>query len=302
MPATCGAVSQQAVDVGIRAEERRAVAGRQPRRQCDADAAQQRREVVAPRDRDGDVADRVLENQVPADDPRHQLAERRVGVGVGAAGLRNHRRQLRVAERRQRAGAAEQDEREDQRRSGAGADDVAVRRRPVRRRRCRSRRRCRRRSPRRSPASPDRRRRATRFRLAGRIAFVDEQLGDRFACWNRCGHVRASVLCARGESPQQIVEAVDGVVRRDDQAAVRIEREADQTRPPRRRASAPARARRRCTRARAGQRFDHVAGCLARRTRAPAAGRSRSRRLRRLTVRRRRGRRDRTVASVGPLT
>ena len=85
--------------------------------QVDPEAAQQRREVVAPRDRDGDVADGVLEDQVPADDPGDELAERRVGVGVGAAGLRNHRRQLGVAERRQRADAAEQEEGEDQRRT-----------------------------------------------------------------------------------------------------------------------------------------------------------------------------------------
>ena len=65
---------QQAVDVGVGAEERRPVAGGQPVRQAHADAAQQRREVVAPGDRDGDVADRVLEDQVPADDPGHELA------------------------------------------------------------------------------------------------------------------------------------------------------------------------------------------------------------------------------------
>ena len=41
-------------------------------------------------------------------------------------GLRNHRGQLRVAERRQRAGAAEEQEREDQRRARAVADDGAV--------------------------------------------------------------------------------------------------------------------------------------------------------------------------------
>ena len=117
---------EQPVDLRIGAEQRRAIAGRQPDRQLDAEAAQQRVEVVAPRDRDGDVADGVFENQVPADDPRDQLAERRVRVGVGAAGLRNHRRQLRVAQPRERAGAAEQQEREDQRRSGAQANHLAV--------------------------------------------------------------------------------------------------------------------------------------------------------------------------------
>ena len=118
---------EQAVHVRVRAEERGAIAGVSHAGRSHADAAQQRLEVVAPRDRDGDVADGVLENEIPADDPRHQLAERRVGVGVGAPGLRNHRRQLRVAERGERARGAEQHEREDQRRAGAIADDHAVR-------------------------------------------------------------------------------------------------------------------------------------------------------------------------------
>ena len=42
-------------------------------------------QVAAPADRDGHRADRVLEDQVPADHPREELAERGVGVGVGAA-------------------------------------------------------------------------------------------------------------------------------------------------------------------------------------------------------------------------
>ena len=115
MPATCGAVSSRPCTCGIGAEQRRPVPGRQPRGQRDPEAAQQRGEVVAPRDRHGDVADRVLEDQIPADDPGDQLAERRVRVGVGAPGLRDHRGQLRVAQRRERAHRAQQQEREHQR-------------------------------------------------------------------------------------------------------------------------------------------------------------------------------------------
>ena len=115
-------------------------------------AAEQRLEVVAPRDRDGDVADGVLEDQIPPDDPRDELAERRVRVRVRAARLRNHRRQLGVAERRERAADAEQQERDDERRPGADADHLAVRADLAGRRRCRSTRRSRRRSPRRSRA------------------------------------------------------------------------------------------------------------------------------------------------------
>ena len=55
------------------------------------------------------------------------LAERRVGVRVRAAGLRDHRGELRVAERRQRARGAEQQERKDERRPGAVANDLTAR-------------------------------------------------------------------------------------------------------------------------------------------------------------------------------
>jgi hypothetical protein len=60
-------------------------------------------EVVRPamghrRRRDG-----VLEDQVPADDPREQLAERRVRVGVRGAGDRSHRGELGVAQGREDA-------------------------------------------------------------------------------------------------------------------------------------------------------------------------------------------------------
>ena len=75
------------------------------------------------------LPDRVFQNQVPADDPRDQLPQRRVRIGVGASRLRNHRRQLGVAQRREPADDAEQDEREDQRRAGAVADDFAARQR-----------------------------------------------------------------------------------------------------------------------------------------------------------------------------
>ena len=73
--------------------------GRERRRQRDAEAGQQPLHVAAPADGDGHRADGVFENQVPADHPRHQLAERRVGVGVGAAGDRDHRGELGVAQR-----------------------------------------------------------------------------------------------------------------------------------------------------------------------------------------------------------
>ena len=47
--------------------------------------SEQRDEVARPADRDRRRAERVLEDQVPADDPGDELAQRRVGVGVGGA-------------------------------------------------------------------------------------------------------------------------------------------------------------------------------------------------------------------------
>jgi hypothetical protein len=98
----------------IGTERDRAVAVRQPSWQIDADAGEQRIEVAAPGDRNGDVANRVLEDQIPADDPRDQFTERRIRIRVGTPRLRNHRRQFGVAERRERAHRAEQDEGDDQ--------------------------------------------------------------------------------------------------------------------------------------------------------------------------------------------
>ena len=91
---------------------------------------QQLAEVARPADRHADVADRVLDDQVPADDPRHQLAERRVGVGVRRARDRHHRRELGVAERREPAGERGEQERDDDRRARrpgrSGSPTIAV--------------------------------------------------------------------------------------------------------------------------------------------------------------------------------
>ena len=78
--------------------------------------------VFTPRDRDRRRADRILEHQVPADDPGDQLAHRRVGVGVGAAGDGDHRGELGVTETGERAADAGDDEREDDRRARAIGD------------------------------------------------------------------------------------------------------------------------------------------------------------------------------------
>ncbi len=103
----------------VRSLERRSVVRAQPRRDLEAHSAQQLLEVSRPRNRHGDVADRVLDDQVPADDPRDELAERRIRVGVGRSRHRDHRSELRVAQRGEAAGDAGEDERQDQRRPRA---------------------------------------------------------------------------------------------------------------------------------------------------------------------------------------
>jgi hypothetical protein len=104
-------------------------------RQGDAeDRVQELFDVAAPADRRHREA--VLDQQVPADDPGDDLAERRVGVRVRRARDRDGRGQLGVAERREDAGDRGEDEAEDDRRPGvadrladddedAGADDPA---------------------------------------------------------------------------------------------------------------------------------------------------------------------------------
>src|SRR5262245_56673697 len=47
-------------------------------------------EVMRPSMGDSGRADSVLENQVPADNPREKLPKRRVGIGVSRAGHRDH--------------------------------------------------------------------------------------------------------------------------------------------------------------------------------------------------------------------
>ena len=133
-PTMCGALSSRPCTAGSATEQRRAIAGGEPVGERDA-AAEQRLEIVAPRDRDGHVADGVLEDQVPADDPGDDLAQRRIRIGVRAPGLRDHRRQFGVAEPGKRARRAGEHEREHQRGAGAGPHHMARRVDLARRRR-----------------------------------------------------------------------------------------------------------------------------------------------------------------------
>ena len=58
------------------------------RRQIDAESCQLRFGISAETDGHGNIADHIFQNQVPADDPGENFAQRCVGVGVGAAGDR----------------------------------------------------------------------------------------------------------------------------------------------------------------------------------------------------------------------
>ncbi len=97
-----------------------AVVGGEPPRELHAEAVEQGDHVPRPGDGHRGVADGVLEEQVPADDPGDQLAQRGVGVRVGAARHRDHGGELGVAERGEGADDGRQDEGEDERRARAG--------------------------------------------------------------------------------------------------------------------------------------------------------------------------------------
>ncbi|VVB47148.1 hypothetical protein RHAL1_02661 [Beijerinckiaceae bacterium RH AL1] len=107
------------------------------RRNGDADVLEQAERVLAPADGDGRGAHRIFEDEIPADDPGEDLAERRGGIGVGGAGDRQHRGELGIAEADEGAGDAAEHEGQHDRRPGvvggggsgqnedAGADDRA---------------------------------------------------------------------------------------------------------------------------------------------------------------------------------
>jgi hypothetical protein len=60
---------------------------------------------------DGHVADRVFQNEIPADDPRDELAHGGVGVGVGAAGNGDHRSEFGIAQPGEGANDCDQNQR-----------------------------------------------------------------------------------------------------------------------------------------------------------------------------------------------
>ena len=66
------------------------------------------------------------QDQIPANDPGDDLAQSRVGVSVGRAGNRDHRRQLAVTERRETAGDGRDDKRKRHCRTRGGPPENKV--------------------------------------------------------------------------------------------------------------------------------------------------------------------------------
>ena len=73
---------------------------RQPERYFQPEDIQEFHEVIRPSRGYGAGAHRVFESQVPADNPRKELAERSIGVGISASRQRNQRGKLGIAETR----------------------------------------------------------------------------------------------------------------------------------------------------------------------------------------------------------
>src|SRR5258705_10098398 len=59
---------------------------------------QERDNIARPADGDGGGAHGVFEDEVPTDDPGEDLAQGRIGIGVGAAGDRQKRGEFGVAQ------------------------------------------------------------------------------------------------------------------------------------------------------------------------------------------------------------
>ncbi len=94
-------------------------------RHDDAEVSQKAHDIAGPADGDGGGAERVFQDQIPADDPGDELAERRIGVSVGAAGDRDGRGHLGVAQPGAAADHGAEQKRQRDRRTGIGRGGVA---------------------------------------------------------------------------------------------------------------------------------------------------------------------------------
>ena len=97
------------------------IGGRDPlERGMDAEPIHHVEDVGGKADADAHVGEGVLEDQVPADDPGHQLAHGDVGVGIGRSRDGDHGGHFGVAEAGEGADDGDQHQRERQARAGAG--------------------------------------------------------------------------------------------------------------------------------------------------------------------------------------
>ena len=87
-------------------------------RKLEPELREERSEISGPTHRHSRSAEQILEDQVPSDDPRDELTQRRVAVRVRASGDRNHRREFGVTQPREQTANAGQDERQDDGRAG----------------------------------------------------------------------------------------------------------------------------------------------------------------------------------------
>ena len=83
-------------------------------RQSDVEEGKKILKVMGPAVRNGGRGHRVLENQIPSDDPREQLAQGRVGVRVCRSRHGHHGRELRITQSRENARDSGHNEREHQ--------------------------------------------------------------------------------------------------------------------------------------------------------------------------------------------
>ena len=105
------------IEVGARPLARGPHGARPFVRQIQPKRGQLRLGVAAEAYGDRDVAHGVFENQIPADDPGEDFAQRGVGIGVGAAGDRNHGGQFGVAKSGKTAGDGHEQKRDSDGRS-----------------------------------------------------------------------------------------------------------------------------------------------------------------------------------------
>ena len=96
----------------------RAGRSNQLRRKVDTQPSQQLHDVGAPAGRDRGRPECIFENQVPADDPGEDFAQRCIAIRVGRSRDRNQRSELGVAQTGKSATHAGQDEREHDGRPG----------------------------------------------------------------------------------------------------------------------------------------------------------------------------------------